>query len=391
MEGEQKDSELLFDLLEARKTYLRSLKSSVLYKKAVSDKLQSATYAPRFPDDQREHFETVNVADTSNFLSSRIAWEWGKRVEGDEFFPRTLTAQTAGSEFTRNVREFLQKSLVLAAPLHAKEWKWYIPRPPKLTAKGNLSRSQPPLPVNPTEKVHAFSQYQHLEEIGKIFKKRKNLEAVFGSDYIIEPDIVIFTEAVPAFKRPEAPVALYSPLLVDSKTGNGKPLLHASVSCKLTLRSDRAQNARTESLNLIRTRKGRAPHIAFVTAEPLPSRLASLALGTGDIDCIYHAGLYELLEAMEEVVRFGRLTLPEGKKVEESEENGQTSLGIGDGSTQEEGDGGESDEDEREEEEGETPRKLTVATLLRAQNRLNMMVKQGRLRDVSDLVLDLLL
>ena len=60
------------------------------------------------------------------------------------------------------------------------------------------------------------------------------------------------------------------------------------------MRSDRAQNTRTEALNLIRNRKGRLPHIVAVTMEPMPSRLASLALGTGDLDCVYHAALYEL-------------------------------------------------------------------------------------------------
>jgi hypothetical protein len=37
-----------------------------------------------------------------------------------------------------------------------------------------------------------------------------------------------------------------------------------------------------------------------VTGEPLPSRLASLALGTGDIDCVYHFALLELEETIEE-------------------------------------------------------------------------------------------
>ena len=75
------------------------------------------------------------------------------------------------------------------------------------------------------------------------------------------------------------------------------PIVHAVISCKWTLRSDRAQNARSEALNLIRNRKGRTPHIVVVTGEPMPSRLASLALGTGDIDTMYHFALSELVEA----------------------------------------------------------------------------------------------
>jgi len=67
------------------------------------------------------------------------------------------------------------------------------------------------------------------------------------------------------------------------------------------MRSDRAQNIRTEALNLIRNRKGNTPHIVAVTAEPLPTRIASLALGTGDLDCVYHFALPEMLEAVQGV------------------------------------------------------------------------------------------
>ena len=79
------------------------------------------------------------------------------------------------------------------------------------------------------------------------------------------------------------------------------PYLHASISCKWTIRSDRSQNTRTEALNLVRNRKGHLPHIVAVTAEPLPMRIASLALGTGDLDCVYHFALDELREVCRSV------------------------------------------------------------------------------------------
>ena len=66
------------------------------------------------------------------------------------------------------------------------------------------------------------------------------------------------------------------------------------------MRSDRSQNTRTEALNLIRNRKGKTPQIAVVAFEPMPSRLQSIAMGTGDVDCTYHAALYELIEAATE-------------------------------------------------------------------------------------------
>jgi hypothetical protein len=36
-----------------------------------------------------------------------------------------------------------------------------------------------------------------------------------------------------------------------------------------------------------------------VTGEPLPSRLSAIALGTGDIDCVYHFALPELIASTE--------------------------------------------------------------------------------------------
>src|SRR5262249_52921512 len=67
-----------------------------------------------------------------------------------------------------------------------------------------------------------------------------------------------------------------------------------------TIRSDRVQNIRHEANLLLRHRRGRAPHIVAVTAEPMPSRLASIAMGTGELDCVYHLVLNELRAAVAE-------------------------------------------------------------------------------------------
>jgi hypothetical protein len=42
------------------------------------------------------------------------------------------------------------------------------------------------------------------------------------------------------------------------------------------------------------------PHVVAVTAEPYLNRLASLTLGTGDLDCVYHFALRELKETIKE-------------------------------------------------------------------------------------------
>lgn len=151
-------------------------------------------------------------------------------------------------------------------------------------------------------KVSSFAQYEHLEYLNQLTKSDARLAASMGNDYMVAPDVVIYRETESDEVINESTLVVDDSVcgLADIRQRNGgHPILHASISAKWTMRSDRAQNSRTEALGLIRNRKGRLPHIVVVTAEPMPSRLASLALGTGDIDCVYHFALYELIEAVK--------------------------------------------------------------------------------------------
>lgn len=170
--------------------------------------------------------------------------------------------------------------------------------------------------------IAMFDQYAHLDDLEAIAKANREIATAIGSDYLIKPDIVVT-------RAPETDETINAKgALVDVDTGRlsslravNQPLeiLHASISCKWTLRSDRAQNARSEGLNLVRNRKGRLPHIAVITGEPTPGRVASLALGTGDIDCVYHFALYELRNALVDQGREETLdlldTMVEGKRL----------------------------------------------------------------------------
>lgn len=120
-----------------------------------------------------------------------------------------------------------------------------------------------------------FEQYEHLARIQQIIKddETKTLGAEIGRDYVIKPDVTVGIES------------------------DGSLFLHAAISCKWTIRSDRVQNIRHEAVILTRHRRGRQPHIVAVTAEPLASRLASIARGTGEIDAVYHVAFEELREA----------------------------------------------------------------------------------------------
>ena len=173
-------------------------------------------------------------------------------------------------------------------------------------------------------KTSDFAQYEHLAYLQALTEENAQLAAALGNDYLVAPDIVIYRKLYKDYEINENQIVVDNTVSTKAdirEANGGKPILHASISAKFTMRSDRAQNSRTEALNLIRNRKGRLPHIVVVTAEPLPGRLASLALGTGDMDCIYHFALYELIQAVREVgsddARELLETLVEGKRMKD--------------------------------------------------------------------------
>lgn len=197
-----------------------------------------------------------------------------------------ISGQTLGKQFELLTMEFLQETFPYLQNLCPGQWS--------ILQLGNNNRL----------KMSDFEQYEHLAYLSALTAENAQLAAALGNDYLVAPDVVIYRNL---YEDREINAAQYvvddniSRMADIRKSNGGKPLLHASVSAKYTMRSDRAQNSRTEALNLIRNRKGHLPHIVVVTAEPMPNRLASLALGTGDIDCMYHFALYELIRTVQEV------------------------------------------------------------------------------------------
>ncbi|MCI9888506.1 restriction endonuclease [Micrococcales bacterium 31B] len=199
--------------------------------------------------------------------------------------PRSKAAgQTSGTAFEHEVSVFLARTL--PALQHV--------RPGKFTVEHIAGRGD--------AQIHRFRQYTHLKQLDEKIQADAELRAALGNAYDITPDIVIAREPLGAAEINRTEKLIDDSVATRTALRRGArlstPLLHAVVSCKWTMRSDRAQNARSEALNLIRNRKGHQPHIVVVTAEPTPSRLASLALGTGDIDCLYHLALPELVAAV---------------------------------------------------------------------------------------------
>lgn len=228
-------------------------------------------------------------ADSGNLPSKSIAKMIADRLGAavDE----KIKGQTAGTLFEQITMQFISETFPKLQHLRPGSWT--------VLNLGNQS----------TVKTWDFAQYEHLAYLAQIVSENKRLSITLGNDYMVAPDIVVYRELYEDDEINKNDLIITDDIckMADLRKVNGrKPILHASVSAKWTMRSDRAQNSRTEALNLIRNRKGHLPHIVVVTGEPLPSRLASLALGTGDLDCVYHFALYELMDAVKAYCSQGR-------------------------------------------------------------------------------------
>ncbi|WP_298991816.1 NgoMIV family type II restriction endonuclease [uncultured Pseudokineococcus sp.] len=225
-------------------------------------------------------------ADSSSKSSQAYAGHIARALRAETAGER-LPGQTAGGQFEQACANFLSETFTELGHLRPGEWTIR-----KVGGRGMAAG------------VSGYDQYAHLVDLNAAVLADPSLQAVLGNAYAIAPDVVVSRapvsdEEINASQwLVDDDVAVHASLRASRQP---RPLLHAVVSCKWTLRSDRAQNARSEALNLIRNRKGRLPHTVVVTGEPTPTRISSLALGTGDIDCVYHFALPELEAAVREV------------------------------------------------------------------------------------------
>lgn len=245
----------------------------------------------------------LSNADKGNKASKDIAFGIAKRI-GLNTPGVKLKGQTAGNEFEIATASFIRETFLKLGHLRPGDWVVQKIGEKQKDEEKPVKKKEAQKDFKKLIKISQFEQYRHLIAIAKAASENPELAASLGSDYIIKPDVVIFRQLVTddEINRDATLVDDSVALMSSLRRGNGgSPLLHASVSCKLTIRSDRSQNSRSEALNLIRNRRGKLPHVVVVTGEPLPSRLSSIALGGGDIDCVYHFALPELRDTIEEL------------------------------------------------------------------------------------------
>jgi hypothetical protein len=132
------------------------------------------------------------------------------------------------------------------------------------------------------EKLTAHLDNIH-DKISSTESRRRELLNILGEESLLKLDITVSRE-------------MGNP--IDPNT----PLQHlvAGFSLKWTLRTDRAQDCRSQGAKMAALRRGRMPHFAAVTMEPRPAMLALLGRGSGDIDCVYHLHLPALSTAIDD-------------------------------------------------------------------------------------------
>ena len=249
-------------LFEARKRFHAALLESVL----------------RVTDDG-----VATNADKGSKPSREIALGITERI-GYEVGGLRLAGQSSGRQFETICRDFIAGTFTKLNHLRPGDWI--------IESTGSRDRLI----------IAQYQQYSHLIALDRAARADIELAAALGNDYTITPDVIIArrTEPDAAINATESLVSDECSRLASLRHRfSPLPILHASISCKWTMRSDRAQNSRSEALNLIRNRKGHLPHVMVIIGEPLPSRIASISLGTGDIDCVYHFALYELVETVD--------------------------------------------------------------------------------------------
>ncbi|OBK27441.1 restriction endonuclease [Mycobacterium asiaticum] len=226
----------------------------------------------------------------ASFAADLLGWKRKQRSAG--FVPNTADGNNAASvALSSAILDELNIKREVASGVKNPQ----SGRPLELAVAATLKSDLPALDssrrwvVNEASRpITEFLQYGHLKKVDQLVKENAELRTTLGMDYIIKPDVVV---GLPS-RHPDEPL-----------------FLHAAISCKWTIRSDRVQNIRHENNQMIRHRRERLPHLVTVTAEPLPSRLAAIARGTGEVDAVYHIAFGALDDAVVNLAMKQRISV----------------------------------------------------------------------------------
>jgi len=243
--------------------------------------LRAAYHETLFREALGQDADGPNIADWHSPQSVVIARAMLSRI-GYPLRSEPLSDEVARGCFVSSTRDFIERALHMIEHLRPGHW---------VLCSGGA-------PVS-------FENHEDLTQLARALVAHPDGLAAL-SDFVLRPDILVGRGPIPdsEINRHAEIISGDLATLTPFRARNHprqRPMLTACVSCNLKLSSYGNADLPGETLNLLRNRQGNTPHIAIVTAEPLPSRIASVALGTGDIDCVYHMALYELAGAVQQV------------------------------------------------------------------------------------------
>ena len=235
------------------------------------------------PSEKRE-LNYPSFADSTNSSSCEIAWGILFRLEA-KISPQPPSRQSYGSRFANITATFVEKSIQQLRHSRSGSWSYFT----RLLS--------PP-----------FDQSEHKEHSARAEGSPATppLALEFDCEFVLTPDIIVGrTPLTDTKSRRHGEVVEAEKNVANTTLSRSSPFsnqyLHASISCKW-----KVQNSPTDGSYILasyrdRKRNGRFPHIAVVTAEPLPTRIAAVALGARDVDCVYHFALHEMRAAIKEI------------------------------------------------------------------------------------------
>ena len=163
-----------------------------------------------------------NIADRGSRKSVQLSQSILTRM-GFPPCPNPPKGQRAGSLFESLTLDYLQRAFQLIQHLRPGDWTFSV--------HGDVT---------------VFDQYEHLTDLAQVLAQHPGLRATLG-DCLVRPDIVVGRSPVSdqEINRDadvlQGNIATLTPLRA-SNFPDPRPILHASISCKWTIRSDRSQN-----------------------------------------------------------------------------------------------------------------------------------------------------
>lgn len=164
-----------------------------------------------------------------------------------------LDGPRAGVEFERRTARFIEATLTYVNKLTQADWR-----------------------VETGSSVAEFARYDHLNSVRQAAVTNDQLAAALYDDHSLAP--AVFVGHKLKSNHPASPASA---------------VLSAVVACKWMIPRDMDQRA----IDFLRCPEVSEDRIAVVTAEPLPGRIASIAIGIGQ-PCVYHVALKELQDVL---------------------------------------------------------------------------------------------